>query len=234
MTNILFLREQPKPVKHVSFHPSGSYIAASCTDGIVYVYSMTKTTPELVKKIDGVIRPLETDLEASSRAIWHPDGRALAAPTATKEIQVMSRTDWEKQRTFSGGHMGDITAVAWSPNGALLASAGTDRNIILWETKTQKIIARYDVRSRIPFSVADMVLDMPTQASLISYGTPMRISFPSPLQMESCLYMKTLSRQAMLVCLKIHSILHHSSTIPWPKHQVILGSHLPMASKTQS
>ena len=143
MTNILFLREQPKPVKHLTFHPSGSYIAASCTDGIIYVYSMTSTTPELVKKIDGLIRPLETDLEASSRAIWHPDGRAFAAPTATRDIQVMSRSDWEKQRVFSGGHMGDITALAWSPNGALLATAGTDRKILLWETKTQRIVARY-------------------------------------------------------------------------------------------
>ena len=234
MTNVLFLREQPKPVKHVSFHPSGSYIAASCTDGMIYVYSMTKTTPELVKRLDGLIRPLETDLEASSRAIWHPDGRALAAPTATKEIQVTSRTDWEKQRTFSGGHMGDITALAWSPNGAFLASAGTDRKIILWDTKTQRIVARCDVRARLPFNVADMALGMTTPVSPTLYGTPTRISYPSPLQTESFLCMRTLSRPAMLVCSKIHSILHHSSTIPWPKHQVTLGSLLSMASRTQS
>ncbi|KAG7010133.1 mitochondrial escape protein 2 [Physcia stellaris] len=144
MTNVLFLRDQPKPIKHLTFHPSGSYIAASCTDGIVYVYSTSTTTPELVQKVDGLIRPLETDAEASSCSIWHPDGRALAAPTATRDIQVMSRSDWEKQRAFSGGHMGDITALAWSPNGALLATAGADRKILLWETKTQKIVARYD------------------------------------------------------------------------------------------
>ncbi|KAL8785951.1 MAG: hypothetical protein Q9195_008415 [Heterodermia aff. obscurata] len=144
MTNVLFLRDQPKPVKHVTFHPSGSYIAASCTDGIIYVYSMTNAIPELVKKLDGIIRPLETDVEASACAVWHPDGRALAAPTATRDVQVLSRSEWEKQRAFSGGHMGDITALAWSPNGALLATAGRDRKILLWETKTQKIVARYD------------------------------------------------------------------------------------------
>ena len=104
---------------------------------------MTTAIPELVKKVDGLIRPLETDLEASSRAIWHPDGRAFAAPTATRDIQVVSRSDWEKQRAFSGGHMGDITALAWSPNGALLATAGNDRKILLWETKAQKVVARY-------------------------------------------------------------------------------------------
>ncbi|KAI9873992.1 MAG: hypothetical protein M1830_010314 [Pleopsidium flavum] len=144
MSRVLYLRDQQKPVKHLSFHPSGSYLALSCTDGIIYIYSLSTEEPELVRKIDGLIRTLETDAEASSRAVWHPDGRALAAPTATRDIQVVSRSDGERQRAFATGHMGDITAVAWSPNGALLASAGADRKILLWETKTQKIIARYD------------------------------------------------------------------------------------------
>ena len=95
-----------------------------------------------MRKVDGVIRSLETDAEPSSRAIWHPDGRAFAAPTATRDIVVISRSDSERQRGFSGGHMGDITALAWSPNGALLVSAGSDRKIILWETKSQTILTR--------------------------------------------------------------------------------------------
>ncbi|KAI9831244.1 MAG: hypothetical protein M1819_005172 [Sarea resinae] len=56
----------------------------------------------------------------------------------------MSWSDWERQRAFASGHTGDITALAWSPNGALLASAGADRKVLLWDTKTQTIIARYD------------------------------------------------------------------------------------------
>ena len=141
---ILYLRDLPKPAKHLSFDPSGSYIAASCTDGIVYIYSLSTEEPELVRRIDGLIRTLEIESEPSSRAIWHPDGRAYAAPTATRDIQVISSGDGEKQRTFSGGHMGDITALAWSPNGALLITAGSDRKIIVWDTKTQKILSRYD------------------------------------------------------------------------------------------
>ena len=145
---VLYLRDQPKPTKHLSFHPSGSYLAASCTNGIVYIYSLSTEEPELVRKVDGVIRTLETDAEASSKAIWHPDGRAFAAPTATRDIQVVSRSDGERQKAFSGGHLGDITALAWSPNGALLLSAGADRKIMLWETRTQKVVARFD---KFPF-----------------------------------------------------------------------------------
>ena len=132
----------PKPTKHLSFHPSGSYFAASCTDGIVYIYSLTTEEPQLLNKVDGLIRNLEPDAEASSRAIWHPDGRAFAVPTATRDIVVVSRSDCERQKVFSGGHMGDVTALAWSPNGALLLTAGADRKVLLWETQTQKILAR--------------------------------------------------------------------------------------------
>lgn len=155
MTRVLYLREQPKPAKHVSFDPTGSYIAVSCSDGIIYIYSLSTEEPELLRKVDGVIRRLETDAEASSKVVWHPDGRAFAAPTATRDIVVVSSNDGEKQRVFSNGHMGDVTALAWSPNGALLATAGADRKILLWETKAQKVIAQYECLCVTKFA-ADM------------------------------------------------------------------------------
>jgi chromosome transmission fidelity protein 4 len=144
ISTVMYLREQLKPVKHISFDPTSKYIALSCTDGLVYVYSLEDDEPELVRKVDGLIRTVETDDEVSVKVEWHPDGRAFAAPTATRDIQVMSRNDWGIQRLFSNGHTGDVTALAWSPNGAMLASAGKDRKILLWETKTQAVIATYD------------------------------------------------------------------------------------------
>ena len=141
---VLHLRGLPKPTKHLTYDHSGTYIAASCTDGIVYIYRISSEEPELVRKIDGLIRSLETESESSSRVSWHPDGRAFAAPTATRDVQVVSSEDGERQRVFSGGHMGDVTALAWSPNGAMLLSAASDGKILLWDTKTQKILARCD------------------------------------------------------------------------------------------
>ena len=84
MMRVLYLRDQPKAAKHVAFDSSGSYVAVSCVDGAIYVYSVTSEEPELLQKVDGVIPRFEPDAEASSSVLWHPDGRAFAAPTATR------------------------------------------------------------------------------------------------------------------------------------------------------
>ena len=55
----------------------------------------------------------------------------------------MSKRDWERQRGFKSGHAADITAMAWSPNGALLISASKDEKVTVWETRSQKIVQRY-------------------------------------------------------------------------------------------
>ncbi|KAF7535395.1 hypothetical protein G7Z17_g13212 [Cylindrodendrum hubeiense] len=138
------LREHGRAVRNVSFDPQGRLIALSGVDGIIYIYSLTAEEPELIRKVDGIIGAFDSDSQVSTRVVWHPDGRAFAVPTPTKDIQIISKNDWEKQRCFSNGHLADITALAWSPNGAMLASASKDGKLLVWETKTQMVIGRYD------------------------------------------------------------------------------------------
>ncbi|KAK3719684.1 DNA polymerase alpha accessory factor Mcl1 [Vermiconidia calcicola] len=144
MTRVMYLREHPRPAKHVSFDISGAMVAVSCTDGLVYVYSLSSEQPQLVKRIDGLIKMLDNEAEASSKAVWHPDGRAFAAPSSTRDFQVVARNDWKLQKAFRGGHRGDISAAAWSPNGALLVTAGVDKSLVLWETRSQKMLKSFD------------------------------------------------------------------------------------------
>ncbi|KAL1955634.1 hypothetical protein VTO42DRAFT_8367 [Malbranchea cinnamomea] len=141
---VKYLRDQSKGVKHISFDPSGRYIAVSSADGIIYMYSIEDSEPQLVQKIDGIIGRYETDDEATSYVAWHPDGTAFATVEAPRDITVVSSRDWTKQKKFSNGHNGNITAIAWSPNGAFLVSAGADRQILLWSTRTQTILQRYE------------------------------------------------------------------------------------------
>ena len=81
---IIHLRDQSRSVKHVTFHPTGTYLAASGTDGIIYVYSISSQQPSLIKKVEGVTQALEPDDDATSKAAWHPDGRAFATVTPTR------------------------------------------------------------------------------------------------------------------------------------------------------
>jgi len=67
-------------VKHVTFDGTGATLAVSCKNGIVYFYSMSSEQPRLLKAVDGLIKPLETDSESSSRIAWHPAGLAFGAP----------------------------------------------------------------------------------------------------------------------------------------------------------
>ncbi|KIE02558.1 WD40 repeat-like-containing domain protein, partial [Metarhizium majus ARSEF 297] len=144
ITQVKHLREHSKPARHIALEPQGRLAALSCTDGIIYIYSLTSEEPELIRKVDGIIGIVDFDSEISTKVAWHPDGRAFAVPTPTKDIQVISKNDWEKQRRFADGHLADITALSWSPNGALLASAGKDGKVLVWETKTQSVIQRFD------------------------------------------------------------------------------------------
>ena len=84
MNRVRYLRDVPKPAKHLSFHPDGLHIALSCSDGVIYVYSLANEEPERLRRVDGLIRALENDTTASSKVVWHPDGRAFAAPTSTR------------------------------------------------------------------------------------------------------------------------------------------------------
>jgi chromosome transmission fidelity protein 4 len=44
---------------------------------------------------------------------------------------------------FKNGHTGSITDLAWSPNGAYLATSSTDGKVNIWQTKDQTIITTY-------------------------------------------------------------------------------------------
>lgn len=69
------------------------------------------------------------------------------------ELQVVSRSDFSRQKTFPPGHEADISALAWSPNGALLVSTALDQSLTLWETRSQKILKTFS-------DVRDTILDM--------------------------------------------------------------------------
>ena len=119
MQRVLYLRDQLRPVKSVSFDHSGALLAVSCTDGVIYVYSLSSEEPQLVKRVDGLISLLDSESEASAKVAWHPDGRAFGAPNALNGMrrQCVAKTQVTDEEQISrllpevtGSHKKDSAA----------------------------------------------------------------------------------------------------------------------------
>jgi len=136
---IYILRNHSKPVKHLSYDPSGKWLTASCTDGKIYMYSMDGE-PKFVKALDGIIQRFETADNATSKCFWHPAGKVFATATASREIVIVSAEDGEVKQRFKGVHNSPITSIAWSYNGRMLASSSYDGMLVLWDAKTQQVL----------------------------------------------------------------------------------------------
>lgn len=152
-SRVIILRGHSKSVKHIAFHPNGNIVTTSASDGCIYVFSITSEEASLVKKIGGIIPAVDVDSDVSAKVAWHPDGSVFAAPTTSngtalmcltdKDIQLVTVDEWEKQIIFKNGHTGDITDIAWSPNGSYLASSSKDGKVLIWQTKDQTIVTTY-------------------------------------------------------------------------------------------
>lgn len=142
--HVLTLRDFKRSVKHVSYHPNGGLLMASSVDGSVYIYNVSSEEPRLIKRLDSIVPILDSDSNATSKAVWHPGSDVVAIPAPNKrDVAIISRDDWKTVRLLQSGHGGDITDVIWSPNGDYIATSGMDNRVILWDAESQVILCRY-------------------------------------------------------------------------------------------
>ena len=91
-----------------------------------------------------------TGTPATTMLRFSPDGRDLIVPTLKGTAEIWSRAGNRLVTTLTG-HSGQVIAVAYSPNGKLVATGATDGTARVWDARTGKqllVLARAYRRGR--------------------------------------------------------------------------------------
>lgn len=131
------LKEHSDGVYAVAFMPGGAQLVSAAGDRTVKIWDVS-TGKRLFTVNDS--------LDAVYTAAVHPSGRSFAAAGADRMIRTWA---WNGDGTSAGGNTATLLAstfahgesvlrLAYSPDGATLASAGADRVIKLWDAATLK------------------------------------------------------------------------------------------------
>jgi len=117
-------------VDSVAVSPDGSLVATAAGEGGVRLYDA---------KTGALLRAIG---EAGDRGvIFSPDGRTIAATGfhMDKLVGVFEVKDGKRVQTLAGHTEWEAYAAARSSDGKLLASAGADRQILVWDLATGKL-----------------------------------------------------------------------------------------------
>jgi WD40 repeat protein len=153
------------PAWSVAFNPARPLLASCSTDKTVRLYSYTldDSTSASASGSDAFPSPntplprfalqtsLPTDHSRTVRALaWAPGGRTLATASFDSTVAVWEEVEADDDEDGSGarewecvtaleGHENECKSVAFSHDGALLASCSRDRSVWVWEGESTAV-----------------------------------------------------------------------------------------------
>jgi WD40 repeat protein len=138
----MVLRGHEKPITTLAFSPDGRTLATAAWGLEVRLWEVASGLPRMTTTAaQGPIDPLSpriiTDLAFS------PDGRLFAIATCdgvTNRVELWDLPTQRHLHTLKGTGR-EMFAIAFSPDGTILATGGRDRFVTLWRPTTAKRIA---------------------------------------------------------------------------------------------
>jgi len=159
----------------VAFSPDGRLLVSGGMDGTAKVWEITSGRTRATLKFPGLRRRLADPRLAQAEPLinvesvaFSPDGRTLVtsagvplallgaadrkrAPEGLGEVTFWSTTNDQEVATLKG-YEGTVRQVVFSPGGKLLATAGSDGLIRLWDTTTRRKVGEMKGGYPIAFS----------------------------------------------------------------------------------
>lgn len=135
------------PVAAVAFSPDGKLLAVG-SYGRVTVWDLAAAKPaKVLTNVLGAVNDLK----------FSPDGSLLAVaggqPSARGDLRLFATKDWSLAASL-GGHLDTVSCVAFSPDGARLASASFDKTVRLWDVKAGTTLHTFTGHSDFVYAVA--------------------------------------------------------------------------------
>lgn len=88
----------------------------------------------------GPADPLDVDVA--------PDGRSVAFAFSSGEVRVLDVDGWSVVASLQG-HVNRVRSVAYSPDGARIATGGGDRTVRFWEATTGRLAATLHLETQV-------------------------------------------------------------------------------------